>query len=200
LGTDVTLASVEYHGESFTSPQYYGYRLTWFSRKRSWLGVEAEFVHPKAFADTGRVTRASGQVGGMRIEQPVPVGSVIERFSISHGLNMVLFNAVARHAFGSRGTRARVVVAGRFGAGPTIPHAESTIEGRQSAEGYAWGAPVWQAAAGVQVRLVTRLDAVSEYKFTRTRQSVDVDRGKADGVFASHHIVFGLSWHLTRDR
>lgn len=193
--TDVTLASVQYRGRSFASPLYYGGRVTWFPRPRSWFGVDAEFIHLKAYAETDRLTEASGRLRGAPMAGAIAVGSVVDRFSISHGLNCLLFNAVARHAFGSRGAPGRIAVSARIGAGPTIPHAESTIDGR-TREGYAWGALGWQAAAGVQVRLLRRVELLGEYKFTRTRETLDIDRGTARGVFASHHVVFGLGWRL----
>jgi hypothetical protein len=193
-GTDVRLEPVDYRGDSFRSPLYYGYRLTWFPQRIAWLGVETEFVHLKAYAQTDRLTHGFGRHHGIPVDGPVVVNDIVERFSISHGLNFLLFNAVVRHRF--RGGFSRFEVGGRIGAGPTIPHAESTIDGR-SREGYSWGAPGWQAAGSVEVRLASRIDLIGEYKFSRARESVDVDRGTARGVFASHHVIAGLSWHTS---
>lgn len=193
LDTNVTFASIDYRGEPFASPLYYGYHLSWFPRRSSWLGVDVELIHLKVYAQTGRESVITGLVHGASVHGSVPVNNVVERFSISHGLNFLLVNAVARRTLGRAGAAARVTLTGRAGAGPTIPHAESTIDGR-SHEGYAWGSPGWHAAAGVHVRLAGHLAAVGEYKFTRTRQSVDVYEGRASSLFSSHHGVFGLSW------
>ncbi len=192
--TDVTLARVRYRGESFTPPLYYGVRLTWFARPSSWIGLETEFIHLKAFADTAQRSHVSGRLHGTAIDGSRPVGAIVGRLSVSHGLNLLLFNAVARHALGSH-ERDRLVLLARLGIGPTIPHAESTVDG-VSRQGYAWGAPALQAAAGVEVLTTRGLAVLAEYKFTRTRQSLDIDRGEARGVFASHHGIAGLAWHF----
>lgn len=195
-GTDVSLAPVHYRGESFTPPLYYGARLGWFARRSSWLGFESEFIHLKAFAETEKRTHASGRLRGAVIDDDsMPVGAIVERLSVSHGLNLLLFNAVARRGVGGRDQPDRVALIGRAGIGPTIPHAESSIEG-VSREGYAWGAFAFQAAGGIEVRTTRGLAVVAEYKFTRTRQSLEIDRGEARGVFASHHGIVGLAWHF----
>jgi opacity protein-like surface antigen len=195
-GTEATLQSVTYRGESFALPLYYGYRLAWFPHSNSWFGIEAEFIHLKASANTDRTTQASGRLKGRPLDAPIPIDWVIERFSISHGLNFVLVNAVARRTLGPSGAANRITLAGRFGAGPTLPHAESTIDGRSAPEGYAWGAAGWQAAGGLQIRMTRHLDVLGEYKFTRTRETVDIVSGSAKGLFASHHGVFGLAWRF----
>jgi hypothetical protein len=194
-GTDVRLASVQYRGESFKPPLYYGARLTWFSRQTSWWGLEAEFIHLKAYARTEQRTTITGRYRDGPVAQPVILGTIVERFSISHGLNFVLVNGVVRQTFSPHGRPGRLTLLGRVGVGQTIPHAESTISG-VSREGYAWGAVGLHGAASFEVRLEHGLAALAEYKFTRTRQAVAVDRGEARGVFASHHAVFGLAWHF----
>lgn len=194
-GTDVTLSPVRYRAESFTPPLYYGGRVTWFTRRLPWLGVEAEFIHLKAYAESERETHASGRHHGSGLDRVILVSAVIEHFSISHGLNLVLFNGVVRRRLGGKGLRSRVSLVGRLGAGPTVPHAESTIDGI-SREAYAWGASALQAAAGADIRVTRRVGVLAEYKFTRSRQDVAVDRGRVRGLFASHHAVVGLSGHF----
>ena len=195
-GTDVTFTAVPYDGESFRSPLYYGYRLTYFPRQESWWGFEAEFIHLKAYADTAQRTHVSGRHHGAPIEADIPIEAILNRFSISHGLNFLVFNAVARRSIGARaGASGYVVLVARVGAGPTIPHAESTIDGVDR-EGYAWGAAALHLAGGVEVRVWRGLGAIAEYKYTRTRQTVDVARGEARGVFSSHHGIVGVAVRL----
>lgn len=196
LGTEITLASVAYHGESLAPPPYYGYRVSYFPRTRSWIGVEAEFIHLKVYAETNRITQAVGVHRGERVDRGLPIQAVVERLSMSHGLNLILINAVARRTLrlGKDETR-HVQLIGRVGAGPTVPHAESTIGGI-SQEGYTAGAPVLHAAGAVEIPLSRRFAALAEYKFTRSRQAVAVDRGEIRGLFGSHHGVFGIAWSI----
>ena len=110
--TTTRFDSIAYEGQSFHSPPYYGYRVAYFPRSPGWFGVEAELVHLKVFTQ-------------------LPAGALLERFSISHGQNMLVANAVVRHAFGEGGDyrAARLLALARVGAGPTIPHVESTVAG-----------------------------------------------------------------------
>jgi len=176
--TDVTLSPVSYRSESFELPIYYGYRVGVFPGSR-WFGVEGEFIHLKVIADTSRQ----------------PVAGVLERFSITHGVNLVLVNAVVRHPLGDDDRRPRWLLTGRLGAGASVPHAESTIGG-VSLEQYEWGSFSAQAAAGVELRLGQRVSLAGEYKLTRTVQDVSVVRGSVNTPLTTHHLVAGLVVHL----
>jgi len=66
------IPDVHFAAKPFVSPPYYGYRVGW--RGRGALSVEAELIHVKVFA--------------RRADLP----AAVERFSISHGLNLVLGN------------------------------------------------------------------------------------------------------------
>jgi opacity protein-like surface antigen len=194
--TNLTFASLDYHGESFTPPVYYGYRITYFPPQLSWFGVEAEFIHLKVYARTDAVTRVSGRFMGTPFDHEVPVADIPESFSLSHGLNFALVNVVARGVLSSSGgADGRVELLGRVGLGPTIPHAESRVDGVFH-EGYEIGAPGLHVAGGIEVRLVRGLSAMAEYKLTSTNQTVAISEGHAHGRFTSHHVVFGVGWHL----
>ena len=195
VGTDVTFASINYFGDSYTPPVYYGYRFGYFFGGWPWLGIEAEFIHVKAYARTDAVTRVTGQHLGVPVDRDAPVQDVLERFSISHGLNFALANLVMRRKLASSWADGRVSLVGRMGLGPTIPHPESQISG-VSHEGYELGALGLHLSGGVDVRIWRGLGVFGEYKLTTTDQTVSVDQGQAHGRFTSHHGVFGLGWHF----
>jgi hypothetical protein len=194
IGTEITFRPVDYRGESFSPPLYYGYRLSYFLPTDSWIGFEGEFIHAKVYAHTDRSARVHGKHGGQLVQGMVPIDDVVERFSMSHGLNFVLMNLAARRTLGSR-NHVKAQVVGRLGVGPTVPHAETTIDGMRR-DAYELGAVALHAAGGAEIRLGWRLGAVAEYKFTRTRQTITIDGGKARGSFASHHAVIGITWHF----
>ncbi len=198
LRTDVRFDPVDYKGRSFNLPLYYGYRAAYFPGSSGWFGIEAEVIHMKAYAQTGEAASASGVVGGVPVAGSMLISSVVQRFSLSHGQNMLLVNAVVRRAFGERRDyrTARLVALARVGVGPTLPHAESTIGGVAD-EGYELGALVFQAAGGIELMVWKRLHALAEYKFTRCRQSVSVAAGgTAETLLTSHHFVFGAAVHF----
>ena len=181
--SSLELRGVSWQGRSFEPPLYYGYRLGYFFGP---FGLEAEFIHQKIYARPDRVVEARGTLHGQPIEGRLPFNAVIEQFSISHGLNMLLANV----AWERRLTE-RTLLQLRFGAGPTIPHPESSIRG-ESRQGYELGRPAIQGAAALEFRLWRGLHALGEYKFTRTRQGVSVVAGRAETLVRSHHGVFGI--------
>jgi opacity protein-like surface antigen len=197
LGTSLTFEGVRLEGRSFDPPLYYGFRGGYFFRRRPSVGAEAEFIHLKVFSDPAQRVAASGQLRGQPLNGEVPLGSVVRQYSISHGANLLLFNLAGRYRAG-RGEAApdgRLILTGRAGLGPTIPHTESNIEG-QTQEQYELGRLAWQLAGGAEVRLWRGLYALGEYKFTRTRQRGAVAGGEARALLRTHHGVFGLSYHF----
>ena len=196
-GTALTLSDVDYEGRSFTPPFYYGYRLSVFPRAAT-FGVEAEFIHLKAYAHTDRDTNIVGMLNHQAVDRRGRVNDVVERLSMSHGLNLILVNAVLRRTFPRHPNGAAAMqVAVRVGAGPTIPHPESIVAGA-SHEGYELGAAALHAAAGVEYRLNRRFAVMAEYKFTHTAQRMTIARGAAEAAFASHHGVAGVAWVVKR--
>jgi len=158
---------VGFSGEPFASPQYYGIRI---GREvgRGRLGVEVEFIHLKVYAD--------------------PMDAVVTRYAMSHGLNFLLVNLVARQPIAN----GRASLVGRGGIGPTLPHAETTVLGIER-EQYEFGGIGWQAAAGVEIALARRLRAEAEYKFTFARPVIDVAGGTGRTSSATHQVTFGLA-------
>jgi len=124
------------------------------------------------------------------------VNSVIQRFNITHGVNLLLANFVGRRAFRGQGRSARFLVSGRVGVGFIIPHPENEVLGISNMEHYEVGAPAWQVGAGLEIRLWRRLYADSELKYTRTREQVDVAGGTAESLLKSTHLLAGIAWHL----
>ena len=169
-----TFRQVPFRGRSFESPQYYGYRAGVFLNRH--FGLEAEFIHLKIYAEVDEVPDMRQQV---------------QHFEVSHGLNLVLINAVARRSIGP------IIATARVGAGPTVPRPEVTVFGQSGGE-YQLGPIATQAAGGLQLRLWRGLYALTEYKYTYTPSAFDVPGGRASVRVHSHHWVGGFSVHLGR--
>ena len=195
--TAIEIDGVEYRGESFRSPQYYGYRITWIPDARRWIGIEAEVIHAKVLAQVDRVVRIRGTLRGAAVDASLPMSSVVQRLALSHGLNFIFANIALRRELGpvdSRG-RSRLVAVVRAGAGPTVPHAESTVDhvNRDQYEGGGLGA---QAAGGLEMTLWRGLGVIGEYKFTWATPRIDVAGGQATVPARSHHLVGGLTYRF----
>lgn len=187
LGTALIFPEVPFEGQSFQSPVYYGVRGGAHVPGTYWLYFEVEFIHAKIFAKGSEAPTGAGQYRGASVGA-LPFASVVQRFSVSHGLNFLLFNALARVPVGSSG---HWTVTGRIGAGPMIPHGESEIDGVPR-EQYEIGGLGTQLSAGLERNVWKDLSAFGEYKFTRADTSISVNEGTAHFTVHSHHVAFGL--------
>jgi hypothetical protein len=165
----IVFADVPFDSRSFESPPYYGYRVRWFPRA-SRIGAEAEVIHLKVYARPGRL------------------GTDIRRFSMSHGLNLLLANAVLRARIPSA---RRVAAIARLGAGVAVPHGESDVGGRVQAQ-YEAGALALQATAGAELGVASRARAFAEYKVTTAAPRVSVAGGSIQARYLSQHLAAGL--------
>ncbi len=193
--TALTFDPIDYRGESFTSPVYYGYRVGWILPFAPKLAVEAEFIHLKVFADTSATITVRGVERGRTVNRQQRLDQTVQLFSISHGANFALANLVFRQPLVTHPKGDRVTVSARAGLGPTVPHAESTIAGAFQ-EQYELGSLGWQLAAGLEVRLMKGLHAIGEYKLTRTNQQVGVTGGHARTLLRTNHLVFGAGYRF----
>jgi hypothetical protein len=195
--TSVRFAHVPYHSESLEAPPYYGYRFG-FVPHTGWVGIEAEFIHLKTVADTARLVPAEGRVRGTRVEGSIPVADVLDRFAMTHGMNLLLLNALVRTTgHHGMGEAPRWLLVARFGAGASLPHAESAADGL-GVEQYEWGGLGVQAGAGGELRLAGPFYVSGEYKITRTVPDVRVAGGSARTRLLTHHVAVGLTAHLGR--
>jgi hypothetical protein len=196
LGTNLTFQDVRLSSQSFSRPLYYGLRGGYFLRRFPFLGFEAEFIHLKAFADPQQQVRVTGFRHTLPINTELPLREIVQHYSISHGVNLLLFNVAARYRIKyAAHTQGRLVLTARAGLGPTLPHTESLIEGRAQ-EQYEIGRLAWQTSGGAEFRLWRGLYALGEYKFTRTRQRGKVAQGTAESLLRTSHGVLGVSYHF----
>ena len=119
------------------------------------------------------------------------------QFEVSHGLNLVLVNAVARRSLvGSREpAQARLALTVRAGVGPTVPRPEVIIFG-EAGGGYEQVPVALQGAAGLEALVWRGLRALAEYKYTFTPTSFGIPNGRASLHVHSHHVVTGCGVHF----
>lgn len=194
--TAVVLADVPFAGDSSRSPIYYGWRVSRAFGRVPWLAIEGEFIHAKTITHPGDVVHVRGRLDGAPVDAERPVGTVLPRFALSHGLNFLLANAVARvDVGGTSAAPARLALTARAGVGPTLPHVEATFaEAREDA--YHTGRAGWQVAGGVEARVTAHLWAIAELKWTATRQAVGVGDATIAAAMRTRHAVAGLGWQF----
>jgi opacity protein-like surface antigen len=192
LGTNLIFQDVRFSSRSFSPPLYYGIRGGYFSRRLPLLGFEAEFIHLKVFANPQQQVRVTGVRRNVATNAEVPLAEIVQQYSISHGVNLLLFNVAARHRIRQA---ARLALTARAGVGPTLPHTESRIE-EEAQEQYELGRLAWQVSGGAEFRLWRGLFVLGEYKFTRTRQQGKVVSGTAESLLRTHNGVFGVGFYF----
>jgi hypothetical protein len=189
LGRSFTFDEVDFDGRPFESPQYYGWRVGRLLGAARRLGLELEFIHLKVIGRTDRTYPVSGLDA---TDSPVDMDTVVQRYSMTHGLNFALVNLVMRTP-----VRGPFTLVWRAGAGATIPHAETTID-HQPRDQYEYGGLGAQASAGVDIRTWRFISTIADYKFTIARPRIDVASGTGVTTSATHQIAVGLAFNLTR--
>lgn len=196
LGNDFTFHDVSLNGESFESPLYWGVRAGYFFERVPWLGVAVEYIHMKVFAETSDTRRLTGIHSGAPVDSTVPMNTLVQGFSISHGVNYVLFNAQARYGFRKEPDRfpaGRVQLYAGVGVGPVIVHPENRVESLDNDGGYQMGGAGGQVCVGARVLLMKYFGIFTEYKYTFSGLDVDVAHGSGDFDERSHHLIAGFT-------
>ena len=189
LGRSLTFKDVDFDGRPFAAPQYYGWRVGRLIGQARTFGIELEFIHLKVIGRTDRAYPVSGLDSSDT--GPLVMSSIVQRYSMTHGLNFALINLVMRTPI-----RGPFTIVWRAGAGPTLPHAETTIDG-QSRDQYEYGGPGAQLSAALDMRTWRVVSTTAEYKFTVARPRIDVAGGTGVTTSATHQVAFGLAFDLT---
>jgi opacity protein-like surface antigen len=175
-GAPARFANVDYEGEAFRSPWYFGYRVARM-RGDHGLGGEFEYTHAKATADDTH-------------------SPLLPQFRQTHGLNFLFGNLAYRTRPACSG---RCSFSVRGGLGVTRPHVETTVSFQQDVhqEQYQWGGIAWQAGAGVEFKVWSHFYTLADVRITRvTEKHLRAAGANIAGSFFTTHLDFGLGLHL----
>jgi lipid A oxidase len=174
-GSPFSVPSVDYEGEAFRSPWYYGVRAGWLPAATRGVGFEIEWTHAKAIA------------------QIDPRASDLNAFQQSHGLNFLLGNLAYRFSPGCAG---RCTPAVRGGVGISTPHVESTFRNVHQ-EQYQRGGFAWQLGAGLEYRIWQFVYGIVDARITRvTQEHLRGAGAEISGSFFTRHVDFGVALRL----
>ena len=189
----VEFEDVEFEAKPFSAPQYYGWRVGRMFGSTGRIGVELEFIHAKMYAKTNQVYPINDRTGLLDLPAQTPMSGLVQRYAMSHGLNFILFNVVFKQPLG--GGPVSLVVRG--GAGPTVPHAESTVL-NVPREQYEAGGLGLDGAVGFDIKLKGRFSAMSEYKLTYAKPEISVAGGTGQTTALAHQVNFGITFGFAR--
>lgn len=168
---------VDWFGDSFNKPPYYGIRGTWWLgafQLTDW-GIGLDFTHAKVKAD---------------LDDPA-VGAAFSRLEFTNGLNTVTLNGFYRRPLDERFS----LYAGA-GAGVSIPHVEvETIPSQgRTFELQATG-PTVQGLVGGSMELAYGFAVFGEYKANYSWNKADlVGGGTLRTDVLTHQFAVGLSF------
>lgn len=179
---DFTVEPVEWRGEPFEDPIYYGVRVVnWFEGGRT--GGMLDFTHSKTIAELDKEVNFEGLLHGEPAPAKAKLGDVFRRLEASHGHNMLTLNGLLRLF----DLHPRLSLYGGLGAGINLPHSEIQLKkggGGRTYE-YLYTGPAAQALIGIEFR-VPRMSYFLEYKFTFAQYDVPLSEldGTKIGLFA----------------
>ncbi len=193
-GFDVVFEQVDWEDHSLSRPSipYIGVRVgKWLSR-RPWLGVAADVVHYKVFAETARLVRVRGTLGGGTIAGTVPLGQLVRQYDVANGVNLWLGELLVRKRMGRDAGQpdGRWWPYAGVGAGPAVLYTHSQVLG-ENRKGYELGRLAVELLAGVELRLGSRWRLIVEAKRTRTTANGSVAGGDSRTTLDSDHLVVG---------
>lgn len=196
-GTDLTFHNVSYQGRDFTTPPYYGARLTYYLPAQSHWGFGVEYFHAKLYLGTGDTVHVTGTRGGVAVNDYEQVGSTIQTLILHNGFNFVTADAFYRWQLGQRGEN----FLGRFqpyigaGVGAVIPYVESQLVGGVYRQGYQFHGPGVLAIAGLNFDLSRHWALFAEYKFAYAHlDTLHLANGSISIDPMTHNFVTGLSF------
>jgi lipid A oxidase len=167
---------VDWSGDSFNSPPYYGFRGTYWLAgfgMPNW-GVALDFTHAKVKAD---------------LDDP-DVGGTFERLEFTNGLNSVTLNGLYRFAANDR-----LSLYGGVGAGVSVPHVEVDFGVDPETFEYQVTGPVVQGLLGASVYVGHGFSVFGEYKASHSWNDADLDSGGSlETDILVHHFAAGVSF------
>jgi opacity protein-like surface antigen len=194
-GTDLTARDVHWDAHPFRPAPYYGLRLTHFYERHPNWGAALDYTHYKMYAKTDRVINADGTWRGSPVTGPTPLNQYVQRFEISHGVNVLSLNGIYRWLDSGLAAGRLEPYAG-VGLAYYRPHAESTLGDVPFETGYQASGFGYQLLAGAQYRINERLGFFLETKFNSGTAKVDIAGGRAETPLRTFHVIGGISFRF----
>lgn len=191
---------------AFTEP-YYGFRFIHFFRSNPSFGFGMEFIHHKVFLENDPQTvRMTGTFDGQEVDQSVDPTILLGRYSVSHGVNHLMFSWYYRRMLFRTAKIPDGVIQPyvNVSLGITLPHLELDIieNGEKVRRAYSFQSHInnngWGAGAGLWFKPFRKMAFHVEYKMTFSwlhGMRFDDDPGaRVYSDFYTHHIRWGLSF------
>jgi opacity protein-like surface antigen len=195
LGTNLNVQDVKWASDPFKAAPYYGLRFTHFPDRHANWGAAFDFTHYKMYAKTDRVVRVDGTWNGAAADGVARMDQYVQRFEISHGVNVLSINAIYRWLdLGIAGGRLQPYA----GVGLTHyrPHSENTVDNSDHETGYEASGFGYQLLGGARYQLTERTSAFVEARFNSGTAKVDIANGQAETPLRTFHAIAGIGFRF----
>lgn len=195
--SNFTVDDVHWSERPFQPAIHYDVRVEHYSPKHPAWGVFLELNHMKIHAQTGDVRHIHGQIDGAPVDTVAPMNSVIDRFNVAHGVNLIGLGVVRRWRWqrDEQNPNGRVQPYVGMSLGPVVNHPDSNVLGQDQYGPFIanrrWGG---QIMAGVHYSLGRSWGWFTETKITHVDDRVPVGGGHASMTLDSFHANAGLSY------
>lgn len=181
-GNDATMRGVTWRAYPFRFEIYYGIRLTYTPPHGAGNAIVLDFTHAKVYAEAADAVPQDGTWHGAPLDETAPLGSRVQSFEMTHGMNM-LGISYAQHIAGGL----------YAGGGPVVvvPHSETRVDGQPYSSTYEYGGMGFQVLAGVRGCAGTHR-VFGEVKYSRLTPHVSIAGGSADTVARTVHELAGI--------
>lgn len=196
--SDATFGDVHWESRALQAPIYYGLRATHWLTAHPQLGLGAEFVHYKVYAEVDRSVPVRGRWNGSPVDTTAPMRDRVQNFSISHGVNYVAANLLYRWRVDGEARRVAALVP-YVGGGPVlyILHPENTVNGQTQDGPYQTSGVGVHAFAGLNYPLAAHIGMFTEVKLDAGRARADVaGGGRAEANLRTLQIALGFAYAL----
>lgn len=159
---DFTVENVEWEGQPFKHPVYYGVRVARWGESGQFGGM-IDFTHSKTISRMAQEVRLKGTLDGKPVPEKARIADYFQKLEFSHGHNMLMATGLMR--LSSFAPRISPYVG--LGAGVSLPHTEIHLhknDPKRTYE-YQYTGPALQGLVGIEFRL-PRVSCFIEYKFT----------------------------------
>ncbi|MEM8748990.1 MAG: outer membrane beta-barrel protein [Pseudomonadota bacterium] len=169
-GSDI---AIDWDGESFEAPPYYGVRATYWFETMPEFGVALEFTHAKVAAD------------------PLPAG--ISTLEFTDGINFLTLNGLYRKEFDNG-----LTPYGGLGIGLSIPNVEfEEASSPVETDEYQVTGVALQGFVGLDYSITERWSVFGEYKFSYGQVDADLEGGGSlDTDIISNQFIFGVTFKV----
>jgi opacity protein-like surface antigen len=194
--SDATFQDVGWDSKSFSSPLYYGLRVTHFIEPYPSWGVAVDFTHYKIYARTSDAVRVHGRWNGSPVDETAPLETRVQKFNISHGVNYIGLLGLYRFRLEVTDAFPYGRLQPYVGIGPIyyIDHPESTVNSLMSEryQSSGWG---YQVVGGMRYAFTDRWSLFGEVKYDQGRANASVaGDGSANLSLRTGHAVFGVNY------